>query len=56
MASILAQLASIYLPALQWIFKTEPLTFLEWVKIAAMSLTVILLVEVDKGFRRSRMQ
>jgi magnesium-transporting ATPase (P-type) len=56
MASILAQLASIYLPALQWIFKTEPLTFLEWVKIAAMSLTVILLVEVDKGFRRSKMQ
>jgi Ca2+-transporting ATPase len=52
MASILAQLAAIYLPALQWIFKTEPLTLLEWVKIAAISLTVILLVEVDKGLRR----
>ena len=54
MASILAQLAAIYLPALQWIFKTEPLTLLEWAKIAAMSLTVILLVEVDKGLRRMK--
>jgi len=54
MASILAQLAAIYLPALQWIFKTEPLTLLEWAKIAAISLTVILLVEVDKGFRRMK--
>jgi Ca2+-transporting ATPase len=53
-ASILAQLALIYLPLLQWIFKTEPLTWLEWMKIAAMSLTVILLVEVDKGLRRMK--
>jgi Ca2+-transporting ATPase len=51
-ASILAQLASIYVPILQWVFKTEPLTLLEWTKIAAMSLTVILLVEADKGLRR----
>jgi potassium/sodium efflux P-type ATPase len=51
-ASILAQLASIYVPILQWVFKTESLTLLEWVKIAGMSLTVILLVEVDKGLRR----
>jgi len=28
------------------------LTLLEWVKIAGMSLTVILLVEMDKGLRR----
>ena len=53
-ASILAQLASIYIPILQWVFKTEPLTLLEWVKIAAISLTVILLVEVDKGLRRMK--
>jgi len=53
-ASILAQLALIYLPILQWIFKTEPLTWLEWMKIAAMSLTVILLVEVDKSLRRMK--
>jgi P-type Ca2+ transporter type 2C len=55
-ASILAQLALIYLPLLQWIFKTEPLTWLEWMKIAAMSLTVILLVEMDKFIRRKQNQ
>jgi Ca2+-transporting ATPase len=53
-ASVLAQLASIYVPILQWVFKTEPLTFLEWMKIAAISLTVILLVEVDKGLRKMK--
>jgi Ca2+-transporting ATPase len=55
-ASVLAQLALIYLPILQWIFKTEPLTWLEWMKIAAMSLTVILLVEMDKFIRRKQNQ
>ena len=53
-ASILAQFASIYIPILQWVFKTEPLTLLDWMKIAAMSLTVILLVEMDKLIRRKR--
>ena len=53
-ASILAQLASIYVPMLQWVFKTKSLTSLEWVKIAGMSLTVILLVEMDKFIRRRR--
>jgi Ca2+-transporting ATPase len=53
-ASVLAQLASIYVPILQWVFKTEPLTFLEWMKIAAISLTVILSVEVDKGLRKMK--
>jgi magnesium-transporting ATPase (P-type) len=51
-ASIFAQLASIYIPVLQWVFKTEPLTGIEWIKVAAMSLTVILIVEIDKWIRR----
>jgi Ca2+-transporting ATPase len=54
MASFLAQLASIYVPALQWVFKTESLTAIEWMKIAAMSLTVIIVVELDKWIRRIR--
>jgi len=54
MASVLAQLASIYVPALQWVFKTESLTTIEWIKIAAMSLTVIVVVELDKWIRRIR--
>jgi Ca2+-transporting ATPase len=54
MASFLAQLASIYVPALQWVFKTESLTAIEWMKIAAMSFTVIVVVELDKWIRRIR--
>ena len=52
--SILAQLAVIYAPGLSWIFQTEPLTVAEWAKIIVMSLSVILVVEIDKWFRRRR--
>jgi Ca2+-transporting ATPase len=51
-ASVLAQLASIYFFAFQWVLRTEPLSLAEWIKIAAMSLTVILVVEIDKWARR----
>jgi Ca2+-transporting ATPase len=53
-ASILAQLAMIYVPALQLIFKTEPLTVEEWVRVGALSLTVVLAVEIDKWLRRRK--
>jgi len=53
-ASILAQVASIYLSPLQWVFHTEPLTGMDWLKIAAMSLTVIAVVEIDKWFRKKK--
>jgi Ca2+-transporting ATPase len=52
--SILAQLAVIYAPGLSWIFQTEPLTVAEWAKIIVMSLSVILVVEIDKWLRRRR--
>ncbi len=52
LASVLAQIGSIYIPTLQWIFETHPLTGAEWVRVGWMSLTVILLVEVDKWIRR----
>jgi Ca2+-transporting ATPase len=51
-ASILAQLGSIYIPLFHWILRTEPLSLAEWFKIASMSLTVILAVEIDKWIRR----
>jgi magnesium-transporting ATPase (P-type) len=51
-ASVLAQLASIYFFAFQWVLRTEPLSLAEWIKIAVMSLTVILVVEIDKWTRR----
>jgi Ca2+-transporting ATPase len=54
LASLLAQLAVIYVPALRWIFQTEPLSIAEWVRIGALSLTVVIAVEIDKALRRRR--
>jgi Ca2+-transporting ATPase len=53
-AAFLAQIAVIYVPALQWVFRTEALTTIEWVKIAAVGITVIVAVEIDKAVRRYR--
>ncbi len=54
-AAFLAQLAVIYVPSLQWIFRTEPIGAMEWVKIGGISLTVIFVVEIDKWIRRRKM-
>ena len=51
-AAALAQLAFIYAPSLQWIFRTVPLTGAEWLRIIAVSSTVLIAVEVDKWLRR----
>ena len=51
-AALVAQVAFVYMPALQWVFRTEPIQVMDWVEIAAMTLTVIALVEIDKWFRR----
>ncbi len=53
-AAFFAQLSFIYVPALQWLFRTEPLTFSEWAIILFVSSTVILVVEVDKFIRRKK--
>jgi magnesium-transporting ATPase (P-type) len=53
-ASLLAQLAVIYVPALRWVFHTEPLTIAEWIRIGSFSLTVVLVVEIDKLMRRRK--
>jgi P-type Ca2+ transporter type 2C len=50
----LAQLAVIYVPGLSWLFRTEPIAPAEWLRIAAMTLTVIVLVEVHKLLRRPK--
>lgn len=52
--AFLAQIAVIYVPALQWVFRTDALSLLEWVKIAAVALTVVAAVELDKLIRRRR--
>ena len=51
-AALFAQLAVIYVPALQWVFRTQPLSGAEWVRIAAVSVTVVFAVEIDKWLRR----
>ncbi|NTU42164.1 MAG: HAD-IC family P-type ATPase [Nitrospirales bacterium] len=53
-AAFFAQLAVIYVPALQWVFRTEPITADEWLRIILVSATVIVVVELDKWVRRRR--
>ena len=52
--AFLAQLAVIYVPALQWVFRTDAISPIEWVQIAAVALTVVAAVEIDKLIRRRR--
>jgi Ca2+-transporting ATPase len=51
-SAALAQLAFIYAPSLQWVFRSGPLTGAEWLQIMAVSSTVLLVVELDKWLRR----
>ena len=51
-AAFIAQLAFIYAPPLQWIFRTVPLTGTEWLRVLSVSVTVVLVVEIDKWLRR----
>jgi Ca2+-transporting ATPase len=53
-AAFLAQLSVIYVPALQWVFRTEPIDAAEWMQILAVSASVILVVEIDKWIRRRK--
>lgn len=53
-AAFLAQLSVIYVPALQWVFRTEPIAMNEWLQILLISATVVLVVEIDKWLRRRK--
>jgi Ca2+-transporting ATPase len=53
-AAILSQLAVVYVPFLQWVFQTEPITGIEWFGILLISMTVVGVVEVDKWWRRRK--
>jgi Ca2+-transporting ATPase len=52
--AFLAQLAVIYIPALQWVFRTEALAGAEWLRIIVIALTVVIAVEIDKAIRRRK--
>ena len=51
-AAFFAHLAVLYVPALQWVFRTVPLTAREWVGIGAITITIVIAVEIDKWIRR----
>jgi potassium/sodium efflux P-type ATPase len=53
-AAFLAQIAVIYLPALQWVFRTEALDGSDWARIVLVALIVVVAVEMDKAFRRRK--
>ena len=53
-AAFFAHLAVLYVPALQWVFRTVPLTAKEWVSIGAITITIVIAVEIDKWIRRRR--
>jgi Ca2+-transporting ATPase len=50
-AAFFAQLAVIYVPAFQWIFRTEPITLVEWLRIGMITTTIVIAVEIDKWWR-----
>ena len=49
-----AHLAVLYVPALQYVFRTVPLNFDQWVMVALSSVTVVIGVELDKLYRRRK--
>jgi Ca2+-transporting ATPase len=51
-AAFFAQLAVLYVPALRWIFRTEPITIVGWVEILLVTVTIVVAVELDKWIRR----
>jgi Ca2+-transporting ATPase len=51
--SILAQLVVVYAPPMQFLFKTVPLGWMDWVLIAGLSLCVLFLEEAKKIWLRS---
>ena len=54
-AALFAQLAVLYVPALQWIFRTVPLTMTEWLEVGLVTVTIVIVVEMDKWIRRRKL-
>ena len=45
-------LAAVYVPAFQFVLRTEPLSGADWLQVALLSVSVLVAVEVDKAIRR----
>ncbi len=55
-AAFFAQVAFLYMPAFQWVFRTEPITMSDWLHILSVAATVIIAVEADKWLRRRNLR
>jgi len=53
--ALFAHLAVLYVPALQFVFRTVPLDFGQWTVVVAASVTIVIGVEADKFIRKRRM-
>ncbi|MFC2158513.1 cation transporting ATPase C-terminal domain-containing protein, partial [Acidobacteriota bacterium] len=53
-AAFFAQLAVLYVPALQWIFRTTPISLMGWFEIFCVTITIVFVVEIDKWIRRKK--
>lgn len=53
-AAVFAQLAVLYVPSLQLVFRTQPLTPNEWIHVGIASITILVIIEIDKLIRRRR--
>jgi len=53
-AAFFAQLAMLYAPPLQWVFRTVSLNTTEWLGILLISSTVVVIVEIDKWMRMQK--
>ncbi len=51
LAALLAQIALLYVPSLQWLFRTEPLSAYDWIRVIGVAVSVILVVEIEKLIR-----
>ncbi len=55
-AAFFAQIAFLYMPAFQWVFRTEPISMADWLHILSVAATVIIAVEADKWIRRRNLR
>jgi P-type Ca2+ transporter type 2C len=53
-AAALAQLAFIFAPPMQWVFRTEAICLADLAHIVAVSFSVVIVVEIDKWVRRRK--
>jgi Ca2+-transporting ATPase len=54
-AAFFAHLAVLYVPSLQYVFRTVPLSAPQWGFIALLSTTILIVVELDKFIRRKKL-